>query len=268
MPTIARNSLMVEVAEDGVGPPVVLLHSSVSGNRQWKKLTEQLRDRYRVSAPNLYGYGSTSAWPDTAGPQTLQAAVEPVMAVLDGIEGPVRIVGHSWGGSVALQAAALLGERVSHLVLFEPMMAALLRTHHRSTEWEEAEALYRDVKRYGGDGQWEALAARFTAYFNGEGAWEATPPDRQKLVASLLKPNYYEWDAASEDHTAESFKRITARTLLMRSANTRPAIREISNILREQFPHWTFHEIETGGHMAPLTRPDLVNPTIGTFLDS
>jgi hypothetical protein len=37
--------------------------------------------------------------------------------------------------------------------------------------------------------------------------------------------------------------------------------------MRREFPHWHFHEIEAGGHTAPITRPDLVNPLIGKILD-
>jgi pimeloyl-ACP methyl ester carboxylesterase len=43
---------------------VVLVHGSVSGNRQWLTLTEALKDRYRVLAINLFGYGQTTRWPD------------------------------------------------------------------------------------------------------------------------------------------------------------------------------------------------------------
>ena len=53
----------VDVLDAGTGPPVVLLHSSVSGNRQWKALIAELRDRHRVLAINLLGYGSTPPWP-------------------------------------------------------------------------------------------------------------------------------------------------------------------------------------------------------------
>lgn len=268
MPIIERGSLFIDVAEDGVGPPVVLVHSSVSGNRQWKRLIEELRGRYRVIAPNLYGYGKTTAWTDGDRLQTLDDAAQPVMAVVEKIDAPIRLVGHSWGGAIALKTAALLKDRVSRLVLYEPMIPPALREHGRGNAWVEVERLYKDVKHLGKAGRWDALAERFTTYFNGDDAWEATPPDRRKAVAELLRPNYFEWDFTREPITAFAFGDIAARTLLMRSANTRPALREMVDLLRESFPHWKFVEIVTGGHMAPLTRPDLVNPVIAAFLDS
>jgi len=49
--------------------------------------------------------------------------------------------------------------------------------------------------------------------------------------------------------------------------NTVLPIREIASLLRGCCPTWTFREV-TGGHMAPLTRPDLVNPIVTAFLRS
>jgi pimeloyl-ACP methyl ester carboxylesterase len=51
-------------------------------------------------------------------------------------------------------------------------------------------------------------------------------------------------------------------------AATRRPIVEIIAILRRTCPHWEFRLIPEGGHMAPLTRPDIVNPIVSSFLDS
>jgi pimeloyl-ACP methyl ester carboxylesterase len=48
----------------------MLIHSSVSGARQWRRLMDDLKDRYRVRAVNLYGYGKTPPWPPET-PQSL-----------------------------------------------------------------------------------------------------------------------------------------------------------------------------------------------------
>ena len=55
-------SIAVDFLDVGSGPAVVLVHSSASGNRQWRNLTDALKDCYRIIAVNLYGYGDTPAW--------------------------------------------------------------------------------------------------------------------------------------------------------------------------------------------------------------
>lgn len=267
MPVIERNGLVIDFVDEGSGPPVLLAHSSVSGNRQWKRLIELLKPRYRVIAPNLMGYGGTTPW-TVDGTQTLRDAAAVLLAVADGLDGPLRLVGHSWGGGVALRAASVLGDRVSHLAVFEPMVPNLLRLHGRNAAAAEAQGLRDDVKRFGGKGAWEALARRFIDFFNGDGAWAAMPEDRRRLVVAQIQPNYYEWDSIDEPQRAETFATVTARTLLMRCAGGRLVTHDTVEVLRETFPRWSFVEVGEGGHMAPLSRPDLVNPVLAGFLDS
>ena len=44
------------------------------------------------------------------------------------------------------------------------------------------------------------------------------------------------------------------------------SLHEIVEIFAEENPHWSFAHLADGGHMAPLTCPDLVNPVIEQFL--
>ena len=55
-------------------------------------------------------------------------------------------------------------------------------------------------------------------------------------------------------------------TLVVSDPMTVSPIREIIALLRGACPKWTFREIAGGGHMAPLTRPDIVNPLVRAFL--
>jgi len=65
MTVLSLGSLKIDHTDDGSGPSVILIHSSISANRQWRALCDALKDRYRVIAVNLYGYGETTPWPGT-----------------------------------------------------------------------------------------------------------------------------------------------------------------------------------------------------------
>jgi pimeloyl-ACP methyl ester carboxylesterase len=83
----------------------------------------------------------------------------------------------------------------------------------------------------------------------------------------LLRPNYYEWDCVGSDQTTiEELDRIPARTMLVYSSSARRASREIAQLFAEKCPNWSVVKIAEGGHMAPLTHPDVVNPLITRFL--
>ena len=100
------------------GPAVMLVHSSVSGARQWRRLIDDLKDRFRVRAVNLFGYGKTPPWPAER-TQSLDDQARLVESALPAEADEVYLVGHSFGGSVAMKAAARMAGRVTKLVLLE-----------------------------------------------------------------------------------------------------------------------------------------------------
>jgi pimeloyl-ACP methyl ester carboxylesterase len=267
MPVLSKGGLRIEHTDEGQGSPVVLVHSSVSGNRQWRLLTEALTDRYRVLAVNLYGYGETSPWPGEV-PQSLSAQAELILAVCEELGAPVHLVGHSFGGTVALKAATLLDPRVGSLVLLEPNPMYLLRQGGRMPAFLEASELREHVQRFGALNDWTRVAERFADYWLGDGAWSAMPEKRRAAFAESLPPNFHEWDAAMDEETGiEQFAALACRTLVVSDPSTRRPVREVVELLAEACPDWTFRSVE-GGHMAPLTRPEVVNPMIREFLDA
>ncbi|MEO8629951.1 MAG: alpha/beta hydrolase [Betaproteobacteria bacterium] len=268
MPVITNGNLNIDYTDGGEGQPVVLLHSSVSANRQWRALTETLKDRYRVIAINLFGYGETTPWPGNAS-QSLYAQAQLVLAVCEQLDGAVHLVGHSFGGSVALKTAMLLGPRAGDLILLEPNPFHLLEQGGRTDAFLESRALRDHVKCFGSLGNWPKVAERFADYWLGDGAWRAMPEKRQVAFLEALPPNFYEWDAVMDEKTTvEQRHSLGTRTLLVSDKATRLTIREIVRIFEAACPHWSFRFIAEGGHMAPLTHPQLVNPIVREFLDS
>ena len=225
MPVLSKGSLKIDHTDDGQGEPVVLIHSSVSANRQWRALTEALKDRYRVLAINLFGYGETTPWPGSSS-QSLYAQARLVLAVCEELGSPVHLVGHSFGGSVALKAARLLGPRVGSLILLEPNPFYLLKQNGRTEAFLESRSLRDHVKCFGSLGDWPRVAERFADYWLGEGSWSAMPEKRRASFADSLPPNFYEWDAVMEEETTvEEWRGLSAKTLVVSDAATRLPVR-------------------------------------------
>ncbi len=263
---MVKNS-EIDVLETGHGPLVVLLHSSVAGARQWRKLMERLASTYHVKAVNLFGYGRTPAWTADR-PQTLADQAALVDAVVPAGAHDIALVGHSFGGSVAMRVAADLGRRVSGLVLLEPNPFSILRDHGRVEAFAEAMRLRDIVRMHGTRGEWAAAAEKFADYWGGAGTWAATGPERRAAFAEGLKPNFHEWDAIMNDTTSlqDWAERLPQSTLVIHDANTARPIREIVALMGAATP-WQVTTIPDGGHMAPLTHPEIVNPLVADFLD-
>ena len=268
MPVFSIDGWNIDYVEVGTGSPVVLIHSSVSGNQQWRLLAEALKDRHRVLAVNLFGYGDTTPWPENA-VQTLADHADPVLALCSNSSGPVSIVGHSFGGSVALKAALHLGHKVAGLVLLEPNPFYLLSQHKRQAAYEEIKALRNHGKQYGAVGDWQKVAERFADYWVSEGTWESMHAKRRSAFLAATPPVFHEWDAAmNETTTIGTWASLKAKTLVVYAADTKRPIREIIELFVDACPHWSFREIAEGGHMAPLFQPELVNPIVTEFLNS
>ena len=112
----------IAVTERGEGPPVVLLHASGLGAQQWGAFLPRIAEKHRALAPDLIGYGKSAAWPDPDHFE-LEADLAVVRAVVAHAGAPVHLVGHSYGGVLALCVPAAdgdfmmaLGFGVLHLV--------------------------------------------------------------------------------------------------------------------------------------------------------
>jgi pimeloyl-ACP methyl ester carboxylesterase len=251
----------------GAGEPVILIHSSVSGRQQWRSLTGELASRFQVVAVDLFGYGESSSWPSTRR-QTLADQAELVLGLLQHVGHPLALVGHSFGAAVAMKAALRLGPDLAGLVLLDPNPFYLLAMYGRDAAYAEAAALRDHVKRYGADGRWDVVAERFADYWNGAGTWAAMPERRRTAFLAAIPPNVHEWDAVMNETTPlEVWRGIGAQTVLVRAAQTRRPIRELSELLLDANSGWRLVEILGAGHMAPMTRPDLVNPIVADFLE-
>ena len=88
--------------ETGSGEPVVLLPPGASPAVVWKDVAVILSARFRCLAVNFSGYGGTESFCKTR-PMRLDDEVEAVFAVAEKFSKTVHIVGHSYGGAVALR---------------------------------------------------------------------------------------------------------------------------------------------------------------------
>jgi pimeloyl-ACP methyl ester carboxylesterase len=229
-------------------------------------LASELSGHRRVIAPSLFGYGGTSAWDGPAAQRVAdQAAL--VGAVLDGVDGPVDLVGHSFGALVALEVAARLGPRAGRMVLYEPNAFALLDRPDCAEEYREVLAFHRHMQASALTGDWPAIAARFTDYFSGDGAWEAMPAERRAAVTGAVVPNPHEWDAAMDPALCSAaWLERAPPALLVWARDTRAPLRAVVRVLLAAHPDWTAHEMERGGHLGPILRARAFNALASGFL--
>jgi len=253
----------------GAGEPVVLLHSSGGSGAQWRSLTERLLPHRHVVAPDLYGYGVTPAW---AGRGVFSLAHEAALVetVLDDLGEPVHLVGHSYGGAVALHMALANPHRLRSLSLIEPVAFHLLR-HGDAADWaalQEILAVARHVTAAVAAGDLAAGCERFVDYWTGPGAWAALPAPKRDALAPRLSKVALDFQATlNAAARIEDVPAIGVPTLLLQGGRTATPTRRICRLLAEALPDARLHVIAGAGHMLPLTHRDEVHGLVIAHLD-
>jgi pimeloyl-ACP methyl ester carboxylesterase len=170
--------------EEGSGPPLVLVHGSPGDSRSWGRVLPHLRDRFRVLAVDLPGYGGSDGVPDEpVGRAALMGAA--VARLAESAGSPVRLAGHSFGGVVAMQAAlqATRGT-IETLVLFEPVFFRALQIVKDSQALDPAVTHFKAYVSRALEGEPEVVRLMIDYWF-GDGAYARMPdPVRAYLDAN------------------------------------------------------------------------------------
>ena len=101
----------------GDGPPVLALHGLASSAHWYDIVAPLLRDRYRIICPDQRGHGQTTQAREGYDWQSVASDAVGLMDHLGVSE--AAILGHSWGGNVAINVASRFPERVRALCLIE-----------------------------------------------------------------------------------------------------------------------------------------------------
>lgn len=146
------------------GPHVVLIHGSLDRSAGMLKLSRRLDDEFRVTRYDRRGYGRSTPHP---GPFDVDAQVADLAAVIDGAPHagePLVLVGHSYGGNVALAYVDRHPDRVGAVVTYESPLSweswwPRDSAGGNAMSWrsDPDEAAERFMRRLIGDNRWERL---------------------------------------------------------------------------------------------------------------
>lgn len=122
---VSPDGTSIAVWRSGEGPPLVLIHGAAADHNRWAPVLPALEERFTVLAIDRRGRGQSGDADDYA----LEREFEDVVAVVESAGEGVNVLGHSYGGICALEAA-LLTDRIRKLVLYEPPLGFLASPPH------------------------------------------------------------------------------------------------------------------------------------------
>jgi lipase len=190
------------------GPTQILaIHGLTGHGRRWEPLASRHLSEFAIAAPDLLGHGRSS-W---AAPWTIDANVAALAAVLDADSAGtgtsrrsarpgVTVVGHSFGGAIALSLAATRPDLVAALVLLDPavgldgawmrdiadsMMESPDYADRAEARNEKVSGSWADVDAADVDAE---LDEHLIALANGRVGWRISIPAMMSYWSELARP--------------------------------------------------------------------------------
>jgi pimeloyl-ACP methyl ester carboxylesterase len=178
----------------------------------------------------------------------------------------VHLVGHSYGGFLALQLALSRPERVRSIAVYDPVAFGVL------DEIEDADArralgLVKRTWEPDASGADEAWLRAFVEWWNGPGAWERLAEETRASFRAVGWKLFQEVTTLADDRTDRAtYATISAPTLLLGGGTSPLTERRVVERLGAVLPHGTVRFFPGVGHMGPISHAPLINDAIAAHL--
>lgn len=235
--TGARLSV-IDIAPDHARRTMVFLHGFGGRATQWRYQLLKYSSANRVIAIDLRGHGRSER-PRSG--YSMTHIQQDLIGTLDalGVTEPVVMVGHSFGGAVAVEFAAAYPQRVSHLVLIAAAGEYQLRRAYRAL----LNLPYANLQ----------MLAPLTR------GWLGAPPQVLKAWYFHNLRDWKGWD---------TFHKLETPTLVILGHMDRVFKRRYFEGVAQAIPHAEEIDVGASGHMVMLERREAVNRAISRFVET
>lgn len=252
----------------GIGKPTIIcLHSSGGSGAQWKGLADRMQQNFRVLAPDLYGHGTAPDWYGVPG-DIVAADTARIAHLAAATSSAVHLVGHSYGGAIALRVALQYPHRVASVAVYEPVTLRVLFDYNRKQRAaaEAAEVADR-VRRALLAGDTERAAERFIDYWAGTGQWARFAPDKRAAIAQRMPVIHSHFVSLRNDAIRlRDYADVASPVLYLSGRDTRASTRRIGELLTYALPHVEQDILNGMGHLGPITHAQAVAQRIARFV--
>lgn len=247
---IAFEGRRVAFWSAGAGTPALCIHGSLATSATWRRTASNVENA-RLVAIDLPGWGDSEQEPDDC-PNLFEYEARAIEAVARAQEEPVHLVGHSYGGNLALYVALRGRIPVRSLVLFEPTLVQLLKETPPFREIEHFVAEYRRAHAAGD--KWAARSV--IDLWGGAGSFDAMPENARNAIAAWVPRNLRHWEPAFQHHAEfERLESLRMPTTLVLSERAHPTARLVVRGLQERIAGSRVLEIAGANHFMIFTHP-------------
>lgn len=238
--------------------PMVFIHGSFANAKSWRRIIEHLDNAYTCIAVDLPGHGGQHDPNDFNDPSLLPEFNTICAKIQDHPEckNGIHLIGHSYGGVVALAAAMNSDIPVKKLTLFEPVDVRVLPVFG---DPDALDAVTEFVASYINaiNNNEKHACARVIDFWGGSGSYAAIPEFIQEAMEPMTKNNIRHWDICkSESPRLIDYQSITFPVQLVHGDRSNPIAKLISSSLNENIPASTLNIIQGASHFMVTSHVD------------
>ncbi|MFL4470318.1 alpha/beta fold hydrolase [Tateyamaria armeniaca] len=247
---------------------MLAIHCSLAHSGAWRGMGAALGDMATIHAFDLPCHGKSGDW-DGQGVMH-DTATAMALSVLEDIgAGPVDVMGHSFGATVALRLAIEQPDRVRSLVMYEPVYFAPVMADDPAF----GPGYVRDTAPFDAAldaGDREGAARAFNMLWGNATDWSDIPKVTRDYMAARIHfirdSSPFLIDDCANLLAPGRFEAAAMPALLLRGAGS-PWAKPVSHAIARRLPDTTEISLEGVGHMGPITHPDVVAARVRSFLE-
>lgn len=255
----------IEFIETGNGTPVLFVPGSYSTSAAWRGIWEHMPADYRFAATSLCGYGKTA---ETRNDTDLAMTheVDVIAEAARRLGGNVHLVGHSFGGTIALASAISGAAHVLSIATFEANPLWLANQCGHGDLFQETRALADDFLEALDNGDPDA-AKLIIDFWGGAGAFDAFPDPVRDFCRATAPSNALDWKTAFDFQPQPAdYAAITAPVLLVEGGLANPMMQATTRILSETLPDSRTATVDGAGHFLIASHPKQCAALLTAFL--
>ena len=244
---ITYRGKKIDYIEYGEGPAILFIPGSFSTPSAWSAVQKSMPPYYRFISTSLCGYGSTEELRsiDNYGMNNL---IDIIKAVADKIGQPVHLVGHSFGGMVALASALSDRFEILSISTFEANPITLIDTYRHRYLFEETIKI-KDEFEAAFKAENKDAARIIIDFWGGNGSFASMPISVQQYCRQTAYNNVLDWyTALSFRAKADDYAKLSMPVLLVRGAHANTQMVQITKTLQACIPNQSSVIISNSAH--------------------
>jgi pimeloyl-ACP methyl ester carboxylesterase len=237
----------IDYEESGYGPTVVFAPGSCSTGAAWRPIISHCEGRFRCVTTSLLGYGGT-AERRTAADASIAHVAAALEAVIRCAGQPAHLVGHSFGGLVALAVALRRSVPLASLSILEAPAAQLLyevgeHAHYRAFR-QMTDAYFAAFAA----GKADAIASMID-FYGGAGTFAAWPERVRAYAMQTTAVNLRDWASAYGFQLSPALlASLELPVLVIRGGSSHAAVRRANQLLGRHCPGAALATVDGATH--------------------